>query len=371
MFIRDGTIEATQFDGDGGLLSNIATTLQSITDQGNVTSNTIQFTNTDVGFITTANVGIANSAPDHSLAVGSNLYIDEFGSNVLVINGNVATEKITLGNVAVSAVYTLSHIANRGNVTSNTIQFTNPNVALTATGNVEIGTGSLYKGDGGVLSNVSAGALGSAVTMTSTDTSSSAGPEFTLYRNSASAANNDYLGQLKFSGKNANGNTKIYAKMTAKANDVTTDAEKGLFEFAIRKAGSLNICARLTSTDLKLQNGTGLEVQGNTTIGESAGGTTFKSIRAISVTVGGSSTNRFSTQAFTYGHTYSDVAKLIMSVAITNTADVNLVLVATIRDKGTSGAKLNIRRLNDGRCDNNAVWNSSTTRAEIIIYELP
>ena len=371
VFIRDGTIEATQFDGDGGLLSNIATTLQSITDQGNVTSNTIQFTNTDVGFITTANVGIANSAPTHSLAVGSNLYIDEFGSNVLVINGNVATEKITLGNVAVSAVYTLSHITNRGNVTSNTIQFTNPNVALTATGNVEIGTGSLYKGDGGVLSNVSAGALGSAVTMTSTDASSSAGPEFTLYRNSASPANNDYLGQLKFSGKNGNNSTKIYTKITAKTSDVTDGAENGLFEFAIRKAGSLNICARLTSTDLKLQNGTGLEVQGNTTIGESAGGTTFKSIRAISVAVGGSSTNRFSQQTFTYGHTYSDVAKLIMSVTITNTSDTGLTLVATIRDKGTSGAKLNIRRLNDGRCDNNAVWNSSSSRAEIIIYELP
>jgi len=371
VFIRDGTIEATQFDGDGGLLSNIATTLQSITDQGNVTSNTIQFTNTDVGFITTANVGIANSAPTHSLAVGSNLYIDEFGSNVLVINGNVATEKITLGNVAVSAVYTLSHIANRGNVTSNTIQFTNPNVALTATGNVEIGTGSLYKGDGGVLSNVSAGALGSAVTMTSTDASSSAGPEFTLYRNSASPANNDYLGQLKFSGKNGNNSTKIYTKITAKTSDVTDGAENGLFEFATRKAGSLNICARLTSTDLKLQNGTGLEVQGNTTIGESAGGTTFKSIRAISVAVGGSSTNRFSQQTFTYGHTYSDVAKLIMSVTITNTSDTGLTLVGTIRNKGTSGAKLNIRRLNDGRCDNNAVWNSSSTRAEIIIYELP
>ena len=371
VFIRDGTIEATQFDGDGGLLSNIATTLQSITDQGNVTSNTIQFTNTDVGFITTANVGIANSAPDHSLAVGSNLYIDEFGSNVLVINGNVATEKITLGNVAVSAVYTLSHIANRGNVTSNTIQFTNPNVALTATGNVEIGTGSLYKGDGGVLSNVSAGALGSAVTMTSTDTSSSAGPEFTLYRNSASAANNDYLGQLKFSGKNANGNTKIYAKMTAKANDVTTNAEKGLFEFAIRKAGSLNICARLTSTDLKLQNGTGLEVQGNTTIGESAGGSAFKSIRAVTVSIGGSSTTRFSQTAFTYGHTYSDAAKLIFSVTITNTADEQLTLYPTITNKGTSGAKLNIRNLTNTDCSSSANWNVSTARAEIIIYELP
>jgi cytoskeletal protein CcmA (bactofilin family) len=371
VFIRDGTIEATQFDGDGGLLSNIATTLQSITDQGNVTSNTIQFTNTDVGFITTANVGIANSAPDHSLAVGSNLYIDEFGSNVLVINGNVATEKITLGNVAVSAVYTLSHIANRGNVTSNTIQFTNPNVALTATGNVEIGTGSLYKGDGGVLSNVSAGALGSAVTMTSTDTSSLAGPEFTLYRNSASAANNDYLGQLKFSGKNANGNTKIYAKMTAKANDVTTDAEKGLFEFAIRKAGSLNICARLTSTDLKLQNGTGLEVQGNTTIGESAGGSAFKSIRAVTVSIGGSSTTRFSQTAFTYGHTYSNAAKLIFSVTITNTADEQLTLYPTITNKGTSGAKLNIRNLTNTDCSSSANWNVSTARAEIIIYELP
>ena len=38
-----GRIGATNFIGDGGLLSNIATTLSQIVDQGNTVSNTVVF----------------------------------------------------------------------------------------------------------------------------------------------------------------------------------------------------------------------------------------------------------------------------------------------------------------------------------------
>ena len=47
--------------GDGGLISNIATTLQSISDQGNTTSNTIQFTNTTTSLTSTGNVVVTNN----------------------------------------------------------------------------------------------------------------------------------------------------------------------------------------------------------------------------------------------------------------------------------------------------------------------
>ena len=55
-----GNVTADVFRGDGGLLSNIAATLQEVSDNGNVTSNTLQFTNPTTAFVTnlTSNVGV-------------------------------------------------------------------------------------------------------------------------------------------------------------------------------------------------------------------------------------------------------------------------------------------------------------------------
>jgi hypothetical protein len=99
--------------------------------------------------------------------------------------------------------------------------------------------------------------------MSSSDGGSSAAPELDLYRISASPAASDYLGQIKFSGESADDSKEVYAKITGKIGDPTSGSEDGIIEIAHRKAGSNNISARFTSTDLKLINGTGLEVAGN------------------------------------------------------------------------------------------------------------
>ena len=104
------------------------------------------------------------------------------------------------------------------------------------------------------------------IELTTTEDSSSAGPIITLKRNSASPADGDYLGQLKFQGENDADQSVLYAKITGKISDVTDTTEDGLLEFSLRKAGSNHIGARLTSTDLKLINSTGLEVAGDTTL---------------------------------------------------------------------------------------------------------
>ena len=49
--------------------------------------------------------------------------------------------------------------------------------------------------------------------MSSSDGGSSAAPELDLYRISASPADSDYLGQIKFSGEDAADNKQIYAKI--------------------------------------------------------------------------------------------------------------------------------------------------------------
>jgi len=62
-----GNVTANTFLGDGGLLSNIAATLQEVSDNGNVSSNTIQLTNTDVGLVATGNVEAARFIGDGSI----------------------------------------------------------------------------------------------------------------------------------------------------------------------------------------------------------------------------------------------------------------------------------------------------------------
>jgi hypothetical protein len=127
------------FIGNGGLLSNIATTLEDISNQGNTTSNTIQFTNSDIGFVTTANVGIANSAPTNHLSVGSNLHVNDTGSNVLTVHGNVAANTLTLGDFQVVASYGLNHVTAENNTTSENIVLTNATTGLTTSSNIDVG----------------------------------------------------------------------------------------------------------------------------------------------------------------------------------------------------------------------------------------
>ena len=100
------------------------------------------------------------------------------------------------------------------------------------------------------------------LTMTSTDTGSTANPELILYRNSSSPASGDYLGQIQFKGKNSNGGDEIYAKITGKIRDETLGTEDGLIETSIKGNGSFTIVSRQRDDELQLLNGCGLSVDG-------------------------------------------------------------------------------------------------------------
>ena len=110
------------------------------------------------------------------------------------------------------------------------------------------------------------------VTIEFSDDGSLAQPEVTLQRNSTTPDNGDYLGQIKFAGKNDAGQTVNYAKITGKISDVTDTTEDGLIEVAMITGGSQSIGYRLTSTDLKLINGVGLQVDGDVGIGTTSPG---------------------------------------------------------------------------------------------------
>ncbi|MEC8553160.1 MAG: hypothetical protein VXY93_21880, partial [Pseudomonadota bacterium] len=118
----------------------------------------------------------------------------------------------------------------------------------------------LYYGTGGAASVKVFETSATGVILSSTNAGSSAEPEVVLYRNSASPADADYLGQIKFNGKSDTGAQRTYAKVTGKILDASNGTEDGIIEFAHIKGGSQNISARFRSDSLQLLNGTALTV---------------------------------------------------------------------------------------------------------------
>ena len=144
-----GRINATRFEGDGGLLSNIATNLQAIVDQGNISVNVVRFdSNLDIpgykgiGFVTSSNVGIQNTNPGfNTLSIGSNLFVnDTIGTsgNVLTVHGNVAVSNLNIGDFSVQAAHGLNHVALVSNGTTQVVQFQHPTTGLVSDSNIHV-----------------------------------------------------------------------------------------------------------------------------------------------------------------------------------------------------------------------------------------
>ena len=105
---------------------------------------------------------------------------------------------------------------------------------------------------------------GTTLTYTSTDAGNAAGPELDLFRNSASPAAADYIGQVRFLGESSTGVQRTYAKITGKIGDPTNAAEDGIIEMMTRKGGSNNIAVRLNESEFKIMNDTDFSVDTNT-----------------------------------------------------------------------------------------------------------
>jgi len=91
------------------------------------------------------------------------------------------------------------------------------------------------------VSNLTAGrsfdALG--MTLTSTDAGATAAPLLELYRDSASPAASDTLGEIEFNGEDSAGNKQAYALFHASILSPTSGAEQGQLHFETATAGAL------------------------------------------------------------------------------------------------------------------------------------
>jgi hypothetical protein len=102
------------------------------------------------------------------------------------------------------------------------------------------------------VANLTAGrtfdALG--VTLTSTDAGATAAPTLDLYRDSASPAVSDTLGEIEFNGEDSAGNKQAYGLIHASIISPTSTAEQGQLHFETATAGALTEKMIIGTTNL-------------------------------------------------------------------------------------------------------------------------
>jgi hypothetical protein len=103
------------------------------------------------------------------------------------------------------------------------------------------GIGDWIVYNGAVWQRVEGGSDGNFanVTMTSTDAGASAAPTLDLYRDSATPAASDTLGEIEFNGEDSAGNKQAYGLIHASILSPTSTAEQGQIHFETATAGAL------------------------------------------------------------------------------------------------------------------------------------
>jgi len=88
------------------------------------------------------------------------------------------------------------------------------------------------------------------VIIENTDAGLDTAPDVVLYRNSASPANNDNLGNLEFRGKDSAGNDQTYAQILSSISTVTNTSEVGILDLMTADAGVSAMRLRLKGTNV-------------------------------------------------------------------------------------------------------------------------
>ena len=93
------------------------------------------------------------------------------------------------------------------------------------------------------------------LTLTSTDADATVGPNLVLYRNSASPADSDDIGAIRFDMRNDNSQDFIAAQITGDVGDVSDGTEDAEIHFDIMTAGTLREYLRLSSGNIIFNEG--------------------------------------------------------------------------------------------------------------------
>ena len=105
----------------------------------------------------------------------------------------------------------------------------------------------------------------------STDADADVGPEMELFRDSASPANSDVLGQIQFRGNNDAAENLAYAEIDTRISDVADGTEDGELRLQVKRAGTTRTALSLGPTetvfnDAGIDNDFRIESDGNTSM---------------------------------------------------------------------------------------------------------
>ena len=118
-----GTMIATSVSGDGGLLTGLTSTLQEAADSGNVTSNTVQFSNAITSLVVSSNIVVGGNVTATSL-LGDGSGLTGISSGGFTVNSGNAVR--TSGNVGIGTNAPLQKLDVHGNVnTTGNLYFSN------------------------------------------------------------------------------------------------------------------------------------------------------------------------------------------------------------------------------------------------------
>jgi hypothetical protein len=87
------------------------------------------------------------------------------------------------------------------------------------------------------------------LSLISTDADAAVGPNLRMYRNSGSPADNDYIGEIQFEGRNDNSQDVVYAGLASRIVDASDGTEDGRFELYTILAGAQNSRVLASNTE--------------------------------------------------------------------------------------------------------------------------
>ena len=93
------------------------------------------------------------------------------------------------------------------------------------------------------------------LTLKSTDADANSGPNLRLYRNSASPADDDFLGTISFEGRNDNSQDFVATKFFSYTTDVSDGSEDAVLQLQMMKAGSIHLAAEIKPDEFVINQG--------------------------------------------------------------------------------------------------------------------
>ena len=140
------------------------------------------------------------------------------------------------------------------------------NTITTATGNLFLSTANGNSGVVNITGSITAtsDAVNNNFRLISTEDGASAGPDIALFRNSATPADNDALGNIRFYGNNSNGDEISYARIYGEIEDVTDQQETSKIYIDCMNSGSNANAMEISASGVDIKGD--LTVQGTQTI---------------------------------------------------------------------------------------------------------